>query len=454
MDLGSLEVQIFVSLVVVLGSAFIALVCDFLKGNNEQLRERNVELRTRQDEREKLGFGQPMAWLQGLAALIQRGPAPAAATPAQPEATARKESPSAPEPARPAAPEATPVSWTPPEPTPSVSESAPEPPMRRRLYDEAKPAATTATWASKEELEQLAGRAARIRARHEAGQQSPEPTEHRPAPAPEPAAPETREPVPPGNGRIHILPLVFPPEAAQSTALVQPEPAEAETVQEPDPIAATEPVEDELAETQPEPATEFEPAMASEPPVPEPEPLVEESDTEPQPEASEVSQPPETQKAPLPGGVQESAVLSRLLEVNDTFNGVAVSIGINDFEALRERLASAGDAGEAMTPVQKLIDSMLRPEDFACQFTDDEFVLLFPGESGSAAQRRLFQVSEKLWDFQLRSLGQLAVMFSWGGLEVPNDSLSSAVAAARERMYQTRRNRRQSPLDRMRVVNG
>ena len=71
----------------------------------------------------------------------------------------------------------------------------------------------------------------------------------------------------------------------------------------------------------------------------------------------------------------------------------------------------------------------------------------------SIAQRRLFQVSEKLWDFQLRSLGQLAVMFSWGGLEVSSDSLSSAVAAARERMYQTRRNRRQSPLDRKRVVN-
>ena len=52
MDLGALDIQIFVSLVVVLGAAFVALVCDYLKGNNEQLREKNVELRVRSEERE------------------------------------------------------------------------------------------------------------------------------------------------------------------------------------------------------------------------------------------------------------------------------------------------------------------------------------------------------------------------------------------------------------------
>ena len=72
MQLGSLELQIFVALVLVLGSALVALVCDFLKGNNEQLRERNIELRVRQDERERLGLLEPLAhpitWLQGLVA--------------------------------------------------------------------------------------------------------------------------------------------------------------------------------------------------------------------------------------------------------------------------------------------------------------------------------------------------------------------------------------------------
>jgi len=53
MDLGSIELQIFVSLTVVLGAAFVALVCDYLKGNNEQLREHNIELRVRKEEQER-----------------------------------------------------------------------------------------------------------------------------------------------------------------------------------------------------------------------------------------------------------------------------------------------------------------------------------------------------------------------------------------------------------------
>ena len=63
MDLGALELQIFVSLVVVLGSAFVALVCDYLKGNNEQLRERNIELQVRTEEQERFAILNPSAWL-------------------------------------------------------------------------------------------------------------------------------------------------------------------------------------------------------------------------------------------------------------------------------------------------------------------------------------------------------------------------------------------------------
>ena len=92
--------------------------------------------------------------------------------------------------------------------------------------------------------------------------------------------------------------------------------------------------------------------------------------------------------------------------------------------------------------------------DFACRFQDDEFILLFPGEADSSAQRRLFQISEKLWDFQLRSLGHHSIMFSWGGLEVKRDTLSDAVASARERMFQTKRNRTGAIEMRKRVVNG
>ena len=53
MDLGPHSVQIFVSLVVVLAAAGVALVCDLLKGNNEHLRELAVELKVRHEEAER-----------------------------------------------------------------------------------------------------------------------------------------------------------------------------------------------------------------------------------------------------------------------------------------------------------------------------------------------------------------------------------------------------------------
>ena len=52
--MGSFEIQVIVSLVVVLGAACVALICDYLKGNNERLRERNEELQARASEREML----------------------------------------------------------------------------------------------------------------------------------------------------------------------------------------------------------------------------------------------------------------------------------------------------------------------------------------------------------------------------------------------------------------
>jgi hypothetical protein len=86
MDLGALELQIFVSLVVVLGSAFVALICDYLKGNNEQLRERNIELRVRTEERERFAILNPSAWLSqfrstpaAVANAVQTPAAPVAA---------------------------------------------------------------------------------------------------------------------------------------------------------------------------------------------------------------------------------------------------------------------------------------------------------------------------------------------------------------------------------------
>lgn len=53
MELAPYQLQIFVSLFVILGAACVALICDFLKGNNEQLRELTIELRVRREEEQK-----------------------------------------------------------------------------------------------------------------------------------------------------------------------------------------------------------------------------------------------------------------------------------------------------------------------------------------------------------------------------------------------------------------
>ena len=50
MNLGGNELQFFVTFLVVLGCAFIALLVDYMKGSHEQLRERHVDLLVRQEK--------------------------------------------------------------------------------------------------------------------------------------------------------------------------------------------------------------------------------------------------------------------------------------------------------------------------------------------------------------------------------------------------------------------
>jgi hypothetical protein len=85
MELGQYQIQIFVSLLVILGAAFVALICDFLKGNNERLRELTIELKVRREEEQR----HVRAIAPQLAAAPERAQKPRAieppiATPAQP----------------------------------------------------------------------------------------------------------------------------------------------------------------------------------------------------------------------------------------------------------------------------------------------------------------------------------------------------------------------------------
>jgi hypothetical protein len=138
----------------------------------------------------------------------------------------------------------------------------------------------------------------------------------------------------------------------------------------------------------------------------------------------------------IPAGMFDQSFLARLLEIKKSFTGLAVSIGINENDG------SAPRSEDLMRSTGIFISSLLQDGDFGCQSGDDEFLMLCPGPQGAEAQRRLSQISERLWDFQLRGIGTFSILFSWGGIEVNNELPSDAIASAAERMYQTKRSRK------------
>ena len=137
-----------------------------------------------------------------------------------------------------------------------------------------------------------------------------------------------------------------------------------------------------------------------------------------------------TDSRSIPTGMCDRAALLPLLEADLAFTGLVILVGIAKSRAPRVE-----------HPAQPFIEELLGPADFACRNGDDEFLIVCPGLSGAEAQRRLNQISERLWNFQLRGQGSFSVLFSWGGIGAENQPLSAAVDSAIERMQQTKRSR-------------
>jgi len=137
--------------------------------------------------------------------------------------------------------------------------------------------------------------------------------------------------------------------------------------------------------------------------------------------------------AGFPAGLHDGFVLSKLVESRQPIRGLVVSIGVN---------AGRKSDGTASEAVAKLVQSLIGPGDFAAQSSDEEFLLIYPEESGASAQRRLSKIAQQLWDFQLRSLGSFQILFSWGGIEVRSESIEEAITSASERMQETKRGRK------------
>ena len=143
----------------------------------------------------------------------------------------------------------------------------------------------------------------------------------------------------------------------------------------------------------------------------------------------------EAQELTLPPGLHDKNTLVQLMDSGNCVSGVVIYAGLNDFAKLTEGKTKP-QIDEFLHPATKLITSIVRDKDFAARVSDDTWLMVFCGELGNSAQRRIDAVSEKFWDFQLRNLGQASLTFSTGAVQVEKEPLAEAVAAAKERMEQ------------------
>jgi hypothetical protein len=299
MDLAQYQLQIFVSLVVILAAAFVALICDFLKGNNEQLRELAIELRVRREEDQRRS--------QTMTAVPASIPAPS-----QKQVEA-----------------------------PVAARSMTAPPQQRKRAPSA-------------DMQAVIERGERL-----AANRQPKRAAEAPKPAPAPVVEE----------RVEVTPEVMPK-----------------------PVAVSKKDWGALLARRTEPGT-----------------------------------------SDVPAGFHEGFVLSQLVQNRQPVSGLVVSIGVN---------TPRNEDGSMPDAVTNLIQSMIGSGDFACQTNPEEFLLIYPNERGASAQRRLSQIAQQLWDFQLNSMGSFQILFSWGGVEVKSESIDEAIASANERMQETRRGRK------------
>jgi hypothetical protein len=360
MEHGPYTLQVFTSLILILGAAFVALICDFLKSNNEQLRELTIELKVRREEEHKrveLMMPYMLANPYGRAALGLVDEASDEETDAHEDGAADRE---------PMAAEA-------------ETETAPETQIETVV--------SSAPILDESEM-------------HQTGQAKPQLVD-----APSNTAIEQQ--------RIPEQVLVDAMAASTATRPgAAPAPSKLVTFKKDwNSLLASKRAK--------APAATQSPLLTA---------VMEAT-------ATDLAK---TGGPALPSGFQDGFVVAELIANKQLVNGLVMSIGIS---------APQISAGTLREPVHHLIQSLLGPNDFATQCGPNEFLIIFPGERGAAAQRRLSRVAQQLWEFQLHSLGTDAAMFSWGGLEIRNEPISEAIASAKERMQENRRGRKRQAAE-------
>jgi hypothetical protein len=159
----------------------------------------------------------------------------------------------------------------------------------------------------------------------------------------------------------------------------------------------------------------------------------------------------------IPRGIHDRAIFDELASQEARFDGVVFLVGVMGFEPLvaeHGRPAVAQATGEAAS----YFEGLLSTDGFGCWIEDSVFVMILPATSAEQARLITTHTAEGLWDYQLRSLGSLPLIFHWGSAEASNERLGATVDLAREQMVESGRARKQvltaSGRFRRRVVNG
>jgi len=346
MQLAPLPLQVFMNLVVIMAAAFVALIVDYLKANNEQLRELTIELKVRrEEEHERMRL---MTHARGSAASRTVEDIPASAS-AEVE-RARQD---------PAASDGLPI---------------PSAPATKSAFTE-----TADTGDSGEVLPEAPFSAA----------------------APQPRLVETPAWT---DAEAHSIPAEILAKAMASKT-----------------VAAKKDWNSLLASRR---------GMKSSAPLDSPlldavlAAAVSEQASERATNGAKIAEPA------LPAGFHNASTLAEFVSKGRLVSGLVMSIGV-----------STPPVPGGSERVRRLIQTLLGERDFATETQPHEFLLLFPDERGAAAQRRLSNVAQQLWDFQFHALYTQSILFSWGGLEVRNEPIDEAIASAQERMEETRRAR-------------
>jgi hypothetical protein len=385
---GSFEIQVFVSLVVVLGAAFVALICDYLKGNNERLRERNEELQARVAEREMLETlldrfqtktldSALKAQKEALRDLLANS-APAQRTLPQSGVNAL--------------PEALAVGAP-----PAVVASSRRATARRGPE----------TGAAKDALNPVIEWPVPVT----------ETKDRRVLPLPaEEDAPEARQPVPPDRDDFGL-------KAADETVA---RPAGRSWQQMVQDAATARPAQHAPAAVPTLPAAAPLTARVFHMP---PAPFGEAESAEESPAQVDYPSAPIAELA-VPAGHFESQGLKDLLAAQGVFRGLVVFVGV----AATGELAplECPQFSRLLNSAARTVLALRREQDFSCRSADNEFVLIYPRETGPAAQRLIARLKERLYDLHLRSLGTFSARFIWGAAESASDTrLANLLRTAR-----------------------